>query len=101
MSYLDTEEPDLVHSCVNKQQELEASPIDERLIVQPGNHLVGLESLGRKSIELTRWQIELTLGEQTEALSGRCSSDPRESECVFLDARPIHQVVERLVAHHK
>ena len=101
MSYLDKEEPGLVHSCVNKQQGLEALPGDERLTVQPGNRRVGLESLDRKLKVLTRLQIELTLGEQTEALSGRCSSSLRESKCVVLDAHPIHRVVERLVALHK
>jgi hypothetical protein len=101
MSYLGKEVLVQVRSYENKQQELEALQVDEQLKVQPDSRRVGLVSLGRKLKELKHQLIVLTLGEQTVALSGRCSLGLRESKCVFLDAHPIQQVLLRLEAVHK
>ena len=77
-----------MRSCVSKQQELAALLADAQLIVQLGSHREGLVSLGRKLIALKRLLKAQTLGELTVALSGKCSLDPRESKCVYLDALP-------------
>ena len=101
VSYLGIAKPGPLNSCVSMQPELAISIASEPLIVQLGTHREGLVNLGRKLIALKPRQQELTSGEHSEALSGRCFLDLRELMCVCVDAHPTGLVDLQLVVHRR